>query len=191
MSNKEENKQYQYDFDFSNNNLDLLTDSTGKSEEYITNLNSKLKAFMNQLKEKLNEDLPSKPFMDKFLSMSKEEHTGTLSDTIKDYLVASSENTSYSDSLSISKIMKTITENFSPEELVFICANNFKTLLSEVIAHSISKDLLTIPTKMNLTEEEEDKFIKIIKLILPVDNVSNSELLSTRGFNHIIVNTLI
>lgn len=76
MSNKEENKQYQYDFDFSDNNLDLLTDSTGKSEEYITNLNSKLKTFMNQLKEKLNEDLPSKPFMEKFLSMSKEEHTG-------------------------------------------------------------------------------------------------------------------
>ena len=146
---------------------------------------------MNQLKEKLNEDLPSKPFMEKFLSMSKEEHTGTLSDTIKDYLVFSSENTSYSDSLSVSKIMKTITENFSPEELVFICANNFKALLTELIAHSISKDLLTIPTKMNLTEEEEAKFTKIIKLILPLDNVSNSELLSTRGFNHIIVRSLI
>lgn len=87
--------------------------------------------------------------------------------------------------------MKAITENFSPEELVFICANNFKALLTELIAHSISKDLLTIPTKVNLTDEEEAKFNKIIKLILPLDNVSNSELLSTRGFNHIIVRSLI
>ena len=188
MSNNTE--KYNYDFDFSKEVSNSVSGSIGKTEKFIADLNTKNEELLRSFLKEVDESNPTKDFMKEFSKVKRGEHTGTFRENIEKYL-NSVESESANNLPSMSNLIQTITEKFSPEELAVICAHQHKKILLEMSTRIIVKDILFIATEVNMEEEQRKRFINFMNTLMKLNKEDASTLFSNKGFIYFILSTIL
>ena len=187
MSNNTE--KYNYDFDFSTEVSNSVSGFIGKTEKFIVDLNTKNEELLRSFLKEVDESNPTKDFMKEFSKVKRGEHTGTFRENIEKYLNSvESESPNLS---SMSELIQTITEKFSPEELAVICAHQYKKILLEMSTRIIVKDILFIATEVNMEEEQRKRFINFMNTFMKLDKEDASTLFSNKGFIYFILSSIL
>lgn len=187
MSNNTE--KYNYDFDFSTEMSNSVSGSIGKNEKFIVDLNIKTEELLRSFLKKVDESNPTKNFMEEFSKINRGEHPGTLRENIEKYL--NSAEPEAANFASMSELIQTVTEKFSPEELAVICAHQYKKVLLEMSTRIIVKDILFIATEVNMENEQKKRFTNFMNIFMKLDKEDASTLFSNKGFIYFILSSIL
>lgn len=187
MSNNTE--KYNYDFDFSTEMSNSVSGSIGKTEKFIVDLNIKTEEFLRSFLKKVNESNPTKKFMEEFSKVNRGEHPGTFRENIEKYL--NSTEPEAGNFHSMSELIQTVTEKFSPEELAVICAHQYKKVLLEMSTRTTVKDILFIATEVNMEDEQRKRFTNFMDAFMKLNKEDASSLFSNKGFIYLILSSIL
>ena len=156
--------KYEYDFQFKTSRK--VSESLGKTEEFIDNINSKQNKYFTEKIDFVRTNSPVKKFVE-LISLLDPKETPSFPDLLNNldkYMRKELE----SDSIpreTFSNIVENITKTYSPEELAIIAAQHYKSfLLKTAVLDTNSNKLLLL--KISLQDQEEKPEIELFKQFL-------------------------
>ena len=187
MSNNTE--KYNYDFDFSKEVSNSVSGSIGKTEKFITDLNTKNEELLKSFLKEVDESNPTKDFMKEFSKVKRGEHPGTSRENIEKYLSSAEKESPYISNMSA--LIKIVTEKFSPEELAVICAHQHKNILLGMSTRIIVRDILFIATEVNMGDEQRKRLTNFMDALMKLNKEDASTLFSNKGFLYFILSSIL
>lgn len=174
--------KYEYDFQFKTSRK--VSESIGKTEEFIENINSKQNKYFTEKIDFVRTNSPVKKYVE-FISLLDPKEIPSFPDLLNNldkYMRKELE----SDSIPrepFSKIVENITKTYSPEELAIIAAQHYKSfLLKTAVLDTNSNKLLLL--ELSFQDQEEKPGIKLFKqfLLFAKDNNRLKDVLTEDTF---------